>query len=51
MKERSSVIVIVKFKYAQITDDIKGKYASTYTWKVTGIPSLCMAYNDPCVKF
>ena len=49
MKELSSVIVIVKFKSAQITDDIKGKYAST--WKVTSILSLFIAYNDPCVKF
>ena len=49
MKELTSVIVIVKFKSVLITDDIKGKYAST--WRVSSILSLCTAYNDPCVKF
>ena len=41
--------MIVKFNSAQITDDIKGNYAST--WKVGSIHSLCIAYNDPRVKF
>ena len=49
MKELTSVIVIVKFKSAHTTGDIKGKYAST--WKVSSIRSLCIAYNDPCIKF
>ena len=49
MKELTSVMLIVKFKSAQITDHIKGKYAST--WKVSSIHSLRIAYNDPCIKF
>ena len=47
--ERAYLVVILKFKSAQTTYDSKGKYAST--WKVSSILSLCIAYNDPCVKF
>ena len=47
--ERAYFIVILKFKSVQTTYDTKGKYAST--WIVSSILSLCIAYNDPCLKF
>ena len=43
------IVIFIKFKSVQTTYDAKGKYAPT--WKVSSILYLCIAYNDPCVRF